>query len=150
MCVQTLFSGKSHHGAAWPGDAGLLGRDRRRAGVLLSSALHRPRLSPPGEGGKVGGGGALRNGLPGRGSATLELLAIIITYHLYNCMHYCIITIRYNVKCATIMCFEKGICLPRELLGGGDAPLCRGGMSPVLRAFSTCYTYDIIRRHKVE
>ena len=35
--------------------AGLLGRNRRHAGLLFSSALHRPRLSPPGEEGEGGG-----------------------------------------------------------------------------------------------
>ena len=54
MCAD-IFSGKSHRRAAWPGDTGLLGRDRRRAGLLFSSALHRPRLSPPDEEGERGG-----------------------------------------------------------------------------------------------
>ena len=51
------FPEKNPLRVAWPGDMGLLGRGRRHAGLLLSPALHHPRLSPPGKEGEGEGGG---------------------------------------------------------------------------------------------
>ena len=59
--VETLFPEKDTFSEkkTWPGDTGLLGRGRRRAGLLFRPALHHPRLSPSGEDGEEdwGGGG---------------------------------------------------------------------------------------------
>ena len=54
--VQTLFRETPIAGLLGQATRGCKGRDRRCAGLLFSSALHRPRLSPPGEEGGRGGG----------------------------------------------------------------------------------------------
>ena len=46
--------------------------------------------------------------------------------------------------------FWKTDMLTMWIARGGDASLRCGGMFPVLHAFSTCYTFHIIRCHKLK
>ena len=63
------FSGKSHHGAAWPGDTGLLGR----AATALRCSFGAAPSEVVAAGGR--GEGGLRHSLSGRGPTPPELLA---------------------------------------------------------------------------
>ena len=147
MWVWTHFSGKSHRGTAWPGDAGFLGRGRRRAGLPFSSALRCPRISPERRGKRRDWSEETETRSAWKGPTARELLAITITYYLHYGMHYCIITIRYNLWCATIMFWKQDLLSPRIAGGGGALYVLRGGISPVLRAFSTCYRFNIFQCH---
>ena len=66
VSVQTFFSGKSHHGAAWPGDTGLLDR----AATALRCSFGAAPSEVVAAGGRGGGGSAAQS--IGKGSnATL-------------------------------------------------------------------------------